>query len=158
MTSAPLRRPSAAEGSKCTPGSSLDYPELAVKAANEESPGGAWMQYPPLRWGGSGKFQLALSGCGLPLILSVLGATKLFSLPWNSVDCVSKQTSPVPRFPELKWPLLETLKRTGLLQRPEQGLACCGWQRERHGSILMRQVGSSPAWPSVRHVTTAGSW
>src|SRR5215470_7516903 len=90
------------------------------------------MQYPPLRWGGSGKFQLALSGCGLPLILSVLGATKLFSLPWNSVDCVSKQTSPVPRFPELKWLLLATLKRTGLLQRPEQGLACCGWHYVRH--------------------------
>ena len=99
---------------------------------------------------------MPLSGSGLPLTVGVLGATKLLLLPRNSVDFVSKQTSPVPRFPELKWPLLETLKRTGLLQRPEQGVACCGWQYERHGSISLRQVVSFPAWPSLRHATAAG--
>ena len=83
---------------------------------------------------------MALSGSGLPLTVRILGATKLLLLPPNSVDFVSKQTSPVPRLPELKWWLSETLKRTGLLQRPEQGVACCGWQTDRHGSISPRQL------------------
>ena len=83
---------------------------------------------------------MPLSGSVLPLTVSDLGAAKLLLSPCNSVEVVSKQAAPVPRFPELKLLWLATLNRTGLLQRPEQGVACCGWQYERHGSISLRQV------------------
>ena len=99
---------------------------------------------------------MPLSGSVLPLTVSDLGATKLVLSPWNSVEVVSKQVAPVPRLPDMKLLWLAMLNVTGLLQRPEQGLACCGWQYERHGSISLRQVASTPAWPSVRQFTAGG--
>ena len=76
----------------------------AENAANELLPAVVWMQYPSCRIGGSGQFQLPLSGSIRPLTVSVFPEAKLLLSPRNSREVVSKQVAPVPRFPD--WKLL----------------------------------------------------
>src|SRR5260370_39556113 len=104
--------------------------------------------------GGSGWFQLPRRGSAVALTVREPVSKRLLE-PWSSLEVVSKPLEPVPKGPDWKVLPSATLNRTGLLQRPEQGVACCGWQYERHGSISLRQVVSFPAWPSVRHRTAA---
>src|SRR5262245_2484466 len=89
-------------------------------------------------------------------MVSDLPVAKLLLSPWNRRDVVSKQVAPVPRLPDWKLLPSATLNRVGLLHRPEQGVACFGWQNDRHGSISSRQVVSIPACPSARHWTAVG--
>src|SRR5260370_39129735 len=105
--------------------------------------------------GGSGWFQLPRRGSAVALTVREPVSKRLLE-PWNSLEVVSKQLGPVPKGPDWKVLPSATLNRTGLLQRPEQGVACCGWQYERHGSISLRHVASIPLWPSSRQCTAAG--
>src|SRR5215510_12475012 len=89
-------------------------------------------------------------------MVSDLPVTKLLFVPWNRRDVVSKQVAPVPRLPDWKLLPSATLNRVGLLHTPEQGVACFGWQNDRHCSSSSPQVVWSPACPSARHCTTVG--
>ena len=83
---------------------------------------------------------MPFSGSVRPLTVSCRGLTNPLLAPWNRLEVVSKQVAPAPSGPDWKVLPSATLNRTGLLQSPEQGVACCGWQYCRQGSISFRQV------------------
>jgi hypothetical protein len=82
------------------------------------------MQYPWLRWVGSGYVQFPLlHGMATPFTVSCRPPAKLEQVPERISDVVSWQVAAVPSAPDWNDCPSGTLNATGFEQRPEQGEA-----------------------------------